>query len=122
MRACNFAYVAVLIGLILRIGSNVDAEDRLPFRVEIDNPAVQVIKLRLEAHASIPMHDLTDRVVVFLTDAHMRLTFPDGRTQEQHYRRGDTVWMASQRHAGENLGDHAIEMVSVIPKGERARS
>jgi quercetin dioxygenase-like cupin family protein len=118
----RISLLAVLIGLSQLSGTNAVAEDRLPFKIEIDNPAVQVMRVRLEPHAVIPMHELADRVVVFLTDAHMRMTFPDGHTQEERYSRGQAVWLRAQRHAGENLSDHPIEMVGVIPKEAHPRS
>jgi len=65
-----------VIGLLPLSGSDAASEARLGSGIEIDNPAVQVVRLRLEPHAAIPMHPLTDRVVVFLTDAHLRLSFP----------------------------------------------
>lgn len=88
--------------------------------VEIDNPAVQVVRIHVGAHAKIPMHTVTPRVVVFLTDAHLRLTFPDGTVKEERWRRGQTGWLDQQEHAGENLGAAPIEFIAVIPKGAPA--
>jgi quercetin dioxygenase-like cupin family protein len=83
---------------------------------EIDNDAVQVVRIHMSSHQKIPMHTVTPRVVVFLTDAHLRLTFPDGSVKEERWRRGQTGWLDQQSHAGENLGDQPIEFIAVIPK------
>lgn len=85
-------------------------------KVEYENEDVTVIRLRIAPRQKIPMHDVTPRVVVWLTDARLRLTFPDGSTKDQAQRAGDTEWLPRQRHAGENLGDAPIELVAVIPK------
>jgi quercetin dioxygenase-like cupin family protein len=77
---------------------------------------VTVIRLRLAPHQKIPMHDVTPRAVVWLTDARLRLTFPDGSTKDLVQKAGDTGWLPQQRHAGENLGDAPVELVAVIPK------
>jgi quercetin dioxygenase-like cupin family protein len=55
-------------------------------------------------------------VVVWLTDAHLKMTFPDGTSQEENLRAGQVAWVAPTRHAGENLSDQPIEFIAVIPK------
>ncbi len=85
-------------------------------KVESENDQVTVIRFRMAPHETIPMHEVTPRVVVWLTDAHLRLTFPDGSTKHLHQRAGDTQWLSRQRHAGENLGDAPIEFIAVVPK------
>ena len=85
-------------------------------RLEIDNDSVEVIRVHLDAHQRLPMHDVTPRVVVWLTDAHLRATLPDGTTREERARRGQVDWVPAQRHAAENLDDHAVDFVAVIPK------
>ena len=77
---------------------------------------VTVIRLQMAPHQKTAMHEVTPRVVVWLTDAHLRLTFPDGSTRDLRQRAGDTGWLSRQRHAGENLGDAPIEFVAVVPK------
>ena len=64
----------------------------------------------------LPIHDLTPRVVVLLTDQDLKLTFPNGETREEHHRAGETMWVSGQRHAGENLSDKPIEFIAVVPK------
>jgi hypothetical protein len=88
----------------------------------LDNEAVQVLRIHLDAHEKIPMHDVTPRVVVWLTDAHLRATLPDGRTRDERGTAGQVDWVPAQRHAAENLDDHVVEFVAVIPKaGNGAR-
>ena len=84
--------------------------------VEFENPHVTVVRIQLAAHAKIPMHEVTPRVVVFLTDAHLRMTFPNGTVKEERWKRGQTGWLDQQMHSGENLGDQPIEFIAVIPK------
>lgn len=83
---------------------------------EFENESVQVVRVTIGPHEKLPMHDLTPRVVIFLTDEDLRLTFPNGETREEHRKAGETMWLSAQRHAGENLGDNAIEFIAVIPK------
>lgn len=83
---------------------------------EIENEQVTVIRFRIPPHHKIPLHEVTPRVVVWLTGGRLRLTFPDGSSEELLPRAGDTQWLPTQSHAGENLGDTPIEFVAVIPK------
>ena len=86
------------------------------FKPEFENEAVQVVRITIGPHAKLPMHDLTPRVVVLLTDQDLRLTFPNGETREEHHKAGETMWVSPERHAGENLTDKPIEFIAVIPK------
>lgn len=88
-------------------------------RLEIDNDTVQVIRVHLNPHQKLPMHDVTPRVVVWLTDAHIRATLPDGTVREEHGQPGQVDWVAAQRHAAENLDNHVVEFVAVIPKAHK---
>lgn len=91
-------------------------------RTELDNDAVQVVRIRMAPHEKVPMHDVTPRVVVWLTDAHLRATLEDGSVRDEHGTAGQVVWVPAQRHAAENLDDHTVEFVAVIPKGTGPRA
>jgi quercetin dioxygenase-like cupin family protein len=86
------------------------------FKPEFENESVQVVRIIIGPHAKLPMHDLTARVVILLTDQDLRLTFPNGETREEHRKAGQTMWVSAQRHAGENLADQPIEFIAAIPK------
>jgi quercetin dioxygenase-like cupin family protein len=79
----------------------------------LENDTVQVLRIRLEPHQKIPVHDVTPRVVVYLTDEHFRF---DTGVEETH-KAGDVVWLPRQRHGGENLSDQPAEFIVIIPKG-----
>jgi hypothetical protein len=85
-------------------------------RTEIDNETVQVLRIHLGPHEKVPMHDVTPRVVVWLTDAHLRATLENGATREERGTAGQVDWVPAQRHAAENLDDHAIEFIAILSK------
>lgn len=87
-----------------------------PATVELDNPSVRVLRIHIEAHARIPAHDVTPRVIVWMTDAHLRMTFSSGESRTEDHKAGDVTWQPAQRHSGENLGDTPIEFVAIVPK------
>jgi hypothetical protein len=86
-------------------------------KVEFQNDSVVVVRIRMAPHEKTPMHDIaTARLVVWLTDANLRDTHPDGTTNETHRRAGEFDWVPVQRHAGENLSHEPIEFLAISPK------
>jgi hypothetical protein len=84
--------------------------------VEIDNPAFTVVRIKLAPHEKTALHDVTPRVVVWLTDADIRDTFADGHSDEVRRTAGAVDWVPAARHAGENLGDANVEFLAIVPK------
>jgi quercetin dioxygenase-like cupin family protein len=85
-------------------------------RVEFENGSIIVLRIRLDPHEKTPMHQVTPRVVVWLTDAYLRDTLASGQTSEILRNAGTTEWVPAQEHSGENLGDSPIEFLAIIPK------
>ena len=85
--------------------------------VEFENESIVVVRIRMAPHEKTPMHDITSaRLVVWLTDVHMRDTHPDGGANETHRRAGTIDWVRVQRHAGENLSHEPLEFLAIVPK------
>ena len=90
-------------------------------KVEFENEAITVVRVRMAPHEKTPMHDITSaRLVVWLTDAHLRDTRPDGSANETHRRAGAIDWVDVQRHAGENLSHEPLEFLAIVPKAGAA--
>ena len=89
---------------------------------EIDNEAMTVLRLRLAAREKTPMHDVSARLVVWLTDAHLRDTAEDGTTTDYHRTAGTVDWISARRHAGENLTDKPVEFLAIVPKPAHSTS
>jgi hypothetical protein len=75
-----------------------------------------VLRVRLAPYEKTEMHELTPRLVIWLTDAYLRDTKPDGTVTDYRRAAGATEWVPAQRHAGENLSDAAVEFLAVVPK------
>jgi hypothetical protein len=85
-------------------------------KVEFENRSVVVLRIRLRPHEKTPMHPVTPRVVVWLTDARLRDTSLDGRSEDIDRSAGTTEWVPQRQHAGENLGDSSVEFLAIVPK------
>jgi beta-alanine degradation protein BauB len=83
------------------------------FKLELENQWVRTLRLKEGPHDKTPMHDLTDSVIVYLTDAHERFTGADGRTHEANHKAGEVSYTGAVRRTEENLSDAALEMVIV---------
>jgi hypothetical protein len=89
--------------------------------VEFENESIVVVRIRMAPHEKTPMHEIANaRLVVWLTDAHLRDTHPDGSANETHRRAGEIDWVEVQRHAGENLSHEPLEFLAIVPKGAAA--
>ena len=85
--------------------------------VEFENESIVVVRIRMAPGEKTPMHDITSaRLVVWLTDAHLRDTRPDGSADETHRRAGEIDWVGVQRHAGESLSHEPLEFLAIVPK------
>jgi hypothetical protein len=85
--------------------------------VEFENESIVVVRIRMAPGEKTPMHDITSaRLVVWLTDALLRDTHPDGSANETHRRAGEIDWVGVQRHAGENLSHEPLEFLAIVPK------
>ena len=85
-------------------------------RVELENPTIMALRVVLRPHEQTGMHDLSARLVIWLTAAHLKDTMADGSVREYQRAAGTVEWVPPQRHAGENLSDQPIEFIAVVPK------
>jgi hypothetical protein len=90
--------------------------------VEFENESIVVVRIRMAAGEKTPMHDIKSaRLVVWLTDTHLRDTHADGSTDDIRRRAGDIDWVPVQRHAGENLAHEPLEFLAIVPKTSGGR-
>jgi quercetin dioxygenase-like cupin family protein len=83
------------------------------YSVEFENDAVRILRVRYAPSEKSVMHEHPASVGVYLTDAHIRITLPDGRSGEPHVQAGQAMWHAAGAHLPENIGDTPLEIVLV---------
>jgi quercetin dioxygenase-like cupin family protein len=66
-----------------------------------------------------PMHEHKQRVSVYLTDAVVRLTAPDGKAQDSHYTPGLVKWSEPAQHILTNVGKNPVDVIEVEFLGPR---
>ncbi|MGH9843425.1 MAG: cupin domain-containing protein [Blastocatellia bacterium] len=90
------------------------------YKAELENDRVRVLRVKVGPHEKTTMHGHPANVVIFLNDAGIKFTFPDGKTQEAQAKAGQVQWGDAVKHAGENLGDNPAEVIVVELKAGRA--
>ena len=84
------------------------------YEVVIDEPQVRVIRARMGPRQHVPMHEHPgNRVTVFVTGAHLRVTDAAGAASELKAEAGTVRWAGSGRHREENLSDQPFEVIAV---------
>lgn len=87
--------------------------DSKHYKVELENEQVRVLRIHYGAHEKSVMHSHPDSVAIFQNDAHCRFTFPDGKTEEQRFRAGETMFTPAGSHLPENLSNHGLDVILV---------
>jgi quercetin dioxygenase-like cupin family protein/ketosteroid isomerase-like protein len=81
------------------------------YKVLLENDQVRVLEYRLKAGEKEPMHSHPAGVVYVLGGAKLKMSHPEGKTEESAAAPGETFWRNPTTHAIENVGDteaHAI--------------
>src|SRR5262245_39826169 len=86
-------------------------------KIEFENDTMTVVSIHMAPHEKTPMHDIASpRLVVWLTDVHLKDTGADGSVSEYRRRAGSVDWITPRRHMGENLSEHDLDFIAIIPK------
>jgi beta-alanine degradation protein BauB len=92
------------------------------YKVTLENENVRVLRISVPPRESAPMHSHPASVLIWITDSHIKLIHPDGKTEEAFRKAGQTNWSEAEVHAGENVGDTVSECVQVEFKKPFAKS
>jgi uncharacterized RmlC-like cupin family protein len=88
--------------------------DSKHYKVELDNDRVRVVRISYGAHEKSVMHQHPPGVGVFLTDAHFKFSYPDGKVEDIKAKRGEFLWFADLwEHLPENLSNQSAEVIYV---------
>jgi quercetin dioxygenase-like cupin family protein len=73
-------------------------------KVLLENDQVRVLDARMKPGEKVAMHSHPANVAYFLTDGKLKITFPDGKTEEREVKAGVAAWSEGVTHAAENVG------------------
>ncbi|HEY6945321.1 MAG TPA: hypothetical protein VI431_09300 [Candidatus Acidoferrum sp.] len=90
------------------------------YKLVSENAEARVLRFHYGPHEKSVMHSHPDLVVVYLTDMRVKMTSPDGKSQEQIGKAGEAQWTPAGIHLPENLSDQPIEGILVEFKTKSA--
>jgi len=91
------------------------------YKVELENDQVRVLRITYGPHEKSPMHEHPAGVGVAITDALVKFTLADGKSEERPFKAGQVLWIAAEKHAPENLSDKPLEIVLTEVKTKPAQ-
>lgn len=86
-------------------------------KVLLENNQVRVLGVQVKPGEKVGMHSHPASIVYYLSDAKIRFTYPDGRTEERECKAGTAVWSEAVTHAAENVGIAELHEVQTELKG-----
>ena len=86
------------------------------YKVEFENNQVRVLRITYGPKEKSVMHSHPEGMVVFLSDANGKFTYPDGKTEKRDFKKGFFSWVPAITHQGENAGDKSFELIQIEMK------
>ena len=117
--------VLLLVAVFFLVAFTAKAQDPVKVdpkhhKVEFENAQVRVLRITIGPHEKTAAHEHPAWVAVFLTDLDVKVTFPDGKTEERHAKAGEAEWHAGEKHTVENISNKPLEVIMVELKGKGA--
>ena len=83
------------------------------YKVEFENERVRVVRIRYGPGEKSVMHSHPESIAVFLTDAHAKFTYPDGKTEDINASAGSVQHMDAFTHLPESKSKKRFEVIQV---------
>lgn len=83
------------------------------YKVEFENDRVRVVRIKYKRGEKSVMHSHPESVAVFLTDAHAKFTYPDGKSEDITAKAGSVQHMDAFTHLPENTSKKSFEVIQV---------
>ncbi len=90
----------------------------------LENDMVRAMEFSIKPGGKAPMHNHpNDHFVYFLTDTKLKVTDPEGKSQDIKVKSGQSIWMAAGSHEAVNMGKTETRYLAVelkLPSQEAA--
>jgi beta-alanine degradation protein BauB len=80
-------------------------------RVLLENNRVRVLEVRVKPGEKVAMHSHPDSMLYYLSDAKLKITYPDGKSEEREVKAGTAVWSKAVTHMAENVGSTELHEI-----------
>lgn len=120
MRKLIWTIVFAVLALSLTLAQDATKVEPGHYKLAFENDKVQVVYIQYGPHEKSRMHSHPQGVVVNISEAHLRFTHENGKTQDVYSEPGEARWFPPFRHTVENLGETAYSGVYIAVKGSVA--
>lgn len=100
------------------MGADPTQVDTGHYTLEMENDVVRVLRVRYGPGEKSVMHGHPAHLAIALNTCNLRMTFPDGTSEEMTLEAGKVIEAPSGDHCPENLGDEPFEAILVELKGK----
>ena len=83
------------------------------YKVEFENDRVRVLRIKYNPGEQSVMHSHPESIGVFLTDAHAKFTYSDGRSEDNNAKAGSVQHMDAFTHLPESTSKTLLEVIAV---------
>lgn len=120
MRKLIWTIVFAVLALSLTLAQDATKVEPRHYKLAFENDKVQVVYIQYGPHEKSRMHSHPQGVVVNISEAHLRFTDENGKTQDVYSKPGEARWFPPFRHTVENLGETSYSGVYIAVKGSTA--
>ncbi len=94
-------------------GADPTQVDSKHYQVALENAKIRVLRINYGPGEKSVMHGHPASLALLATDAQIRFTYPDGRSEEISAKAGELLWVEAGDHLPENLGSGRLETTLV---------
>ena len=87
--------------------------DARHYKVELENDSVRVLRISYKPGEKSVMHSHPNAVAVYLSNSTMKMTTPDGKSEDITAKVGGASWTPAGSHLPQNIGGTPAEVVLV---------
>ena len=109
----SISFVAVSLTSTVIFAEDAVTADPEHYTVEFENDRVRIIRIKYGPGEKSVMHTHGPNASVFLSGGTVRMTLPDGTSEDVSAEVGVAIWSDGDEHLPENLGDAPLEVLLV---------
>jgi len=118
MKAFGKTLIGISAAVLLFVAGIIYAQDVMKVApdshtVLLENDQVRVLKVIMKPGQKAPMHSHPHNVAYYLSDAKVKITLPDGKTQEREIKAGSSSWSEATTHMAENIGSTELQEIQI---------
>lgn len=119
----TIAQVALAAGLVAFTSGVALAQDAVKvdpkhYSILFENAKVRVLKIHYGPHETSVRHSHPDSVVTYLSNGHIKMTLPGGKSTISTASAGESLFTPAGVHTPTNVGDKPFDAVLVELKGK----